>query len=544
MRSVPKGVLPCMLGLLALSGSLASTQETSRESVANVSYSSTEIYFQPRLGGAAWSVRVIGPGGFVLERRSPGSPPSISVFDGNGQSLPDGSYTYELRAEVAVGPSAVERLDHETAAGRSSALRPGVPARELPAVFGGFRIAGGSIVVPQANEPGPRAPHTGRSPQAATETARHDVVHADDLIVLGSTCVGFDCVDGEIFGFDTIRLKENNLRIRFDDTSATAGFPANDWQLVANDSASGGASKFSIEDATAGRTPFTIRAGAPDNSVFVDSSGRLGLKTATPVLDVHAAVGDTPALRLEQTGSSGWTPQTWDVAGNEANFFVRDATGGSRLPFRIVPGAPTSSIFISSSGGIGLGTSSPTTDLHVRAKPGSAGNAELLLDSGAARWKWRSNGTNAQMNLIDEVNAKVVLRIAQGSRNNLLELGVKGTDRVDITGQLFINNFSNSTPDYVFEPDYELESIEEHARLMWQNRHLPALAPAEITAHGETSFDVGARSQAVLEELEKAHIYIEQLNARVKALATAIERKDAALAELRAEIETVRQQRQ
>jgi hypothetical protein len=59
---------------------------------------------------------------------------------------------------------------------------------------------------------------------------------------------------------------------------------------------------------------------------------------------------DTPGLRLLQTAGLGFTPQTWDVAGNEANFFVRDLTGGSRLPFRIRPGAPTSSIDIGANG--------------------------------------------------------------------------------------------------------------------------------------------------------------------------------------------------
>src|SRR5688500_11998678 len=54
---------------------------------------------------------------------------------------------------------------------------------------------------------------------------------------------------------------------------------------------------------------------------------------------------DTPGLRLEQSGGS-FPAQTWEIGGNEANFFIRDLTGGSRLPFRIRPGAATSSIDI------------------------------------------------------------------------------------------------------------------------------------------------------------------------------------------------------
>jgi hypothetical protein len=199
-----------------------------------------------------------------------------------------------------------------------------------------------------------------------------DQVIPDDLIVQGSACIGLDCVVNESFGFDTIRLKENNTRIKFDDTSTGAGFPANDWQLTANDSANGGASKFSIEDISGAKVPFTITAGAATNSIFVDSTGRLGLRTATPVLDIHAATSNTPAIRLEQNNSGGFVAQTWDVAGNEANFFVRDVTGGSRLPFRIRPGAPTSSLDISASGKIGIGTASPAQILHTKVSSGDS----------------------------------------------------------------------------------------------------------------------------------------------------------------------------
>ena len=80
-----------------------------------------------------------------------------------------------------------------------------------------------------------------------------DIVHLDDVIIDGSICVGLDCVNGENFGFDTQRLKENNLRIHFDDTSVSASFPNNDWRIVINDSNNGGLNHFTVEDATAGR---------------------------------------------------------------------------------------------------------------------------------------------------------------------------------------------------------------------------------------------------------------------------------------------------
>ena len=127
--------------------------------------------------------------------------------------------------------------------------------------------------------------------------------------------------------------------------------------------------------------PFTIVGAAPTNSLFVDSSGRLGLRTATPGLPIHISVGDTPAMRYEQTSASGFTAQTWDIGANEANFFVRDLTGGSRLPFRIRPGAPTSSIDVNAAGNIGMGTASPTQKLDVRGGALRLANTDFVISS-------------------------------------------------------------------------------------------------------------------------------------------------------------------
>jgi hypothetical protein len=191
-----------------------------------------------------------------------------------------------------------------------------------------------------------------------------DQVIPDDLITQGSLCVGLDCVANESFGFDSIRIKENNTRIVFFDTSAS-GFPADHWQLTANDTAAGGLNRFSIENLTAATNPFTIIGNAPTGSLYVAESGDIGIGTATPAFDVHVQRTDPPGMRLDQTNAGGFTAQTWDVAGNEANFFVRDVTGGSLLPFRIRPGAPTSSLDISASGNIGIGTASPAARLDV-----------------------------------------------------------------------------------------------------------------------------------------------------------------------------------
>lgn len=164
-------------------------------------------------------------------------------------------------------------------------------------------------------------------------------VTGTELLIQGSACIGGDCVTNETFGTDTERFKENNLRIHFDDTSV-GNFPQNDWRILINDTGEGEEEYFGIQDATANKNVFRIDAGAPVDALRVYSSGEvsttgfLGVGIADPAKSLHAKQGDTPTLRLQQDGSSGFTAQTWDLGGNETNFFVRNASQSSEtLPF-------------------------------------------------------------------------------------------------------------------------------------------------------------------------------------------------------------------
>jgi hypothetical protein len=358
---------------------LAATE--GHEPVGRMTTSAAGLSLQIGSENESVSLTISGPNNFQYSHQF-ASARSISLrLRDIGASLPDGSYTYEVR----LAPRVSDGVRAQMAAAREAAddaaldrIRDSAGLKEVPSQSGSFSILNGSLVSSETTEPtAPVAPITksalsnSGSGSASTQSLHNapvralDVVTADDAIIQGSACIGLDCVNNESFGFDTIRLKENNTRIKFDDTSSSTGFANHDWQLTANDSASGGANKFSIEDITAATVPVTITGSAPTNSIFVDSTGRLGLRTATPVLDIHVATSNTPAMRLEQNSSGGFTAQTWDVGGNEANFFVRDVTGGSRLPFRIRPGAPTSSIDISASGSVGINNASPNTNAKL-----------------------------------------------------------------------------------------------------------------------------------------------------------------------------------
>ncbi len=357
---------------------------------------------------------------------------------------------------------------------------------------------------------------------AAPATA--DFVINDDLIVDGSACIGLDCVNGESFGFDTLRLKENNLRIRFFDTSTSASFPTRDWEITVNDSSNGGAEKFSITDIDGGRVPFTIQAGAPSNSLFVNSSGRLGLGTGSPVVEVHIVDGDTPTLRLEQDGSSGFTPQTWDVAGNETNFFVRDATTGSRLPFRIRPAAPSNSLYVNTNGDVGMGTSSPAAPLDVVETAGAFSSVFRMSNNSDLGFRLINTATSSTCgsNCIDFNNAGGEFRININDGDGP-ELTLNAAGNLVVTGS--VTTATQTLPDYVFEPDYELMPLKDLAAFIEREKHLPNVpSKSEVEKNGGMVNMTGLQ-MSLLEKIEELTLYtlaqqseIEVLRERLAAL--------------------------
>jgi hypothetical protein len=361
MKSVLKiVVLAAVLSVIAVGVHAAAGD------IAKPSFEAARVQWDMQAPYERLVLTVSTPGGKVVRQEvGAGQMPEFDLSSVEGAV--DGAYTWELRlipkfdAEVRKALAEARRKGDDAAIDRMRAEGK-IPADRVQS--GSFLVEAGSFVAPgETEQQGPKGVKSAKD--AAKNVTAADQVIPDDLIVQGSECVGLDCVNNENFGFDTIRLKENNTRIHFDDTSTSAGFPANDWRLIANDSASGGSSKFSIEDSTGSKTPFTITAGAATNSIFVDSTGRVGLRTSTPVLDLHINTSNTPAIRLEQNNSGGFTAQTWDIGANEANFFVRDVTGGSKLSLRIRPGAPTSSLDISADGDVGVGTASPDDKLEV-----------------------------------------------------------------------------------------------------------------------------------------------------------------------------------
>ena len=195
-------------------------------------------------------------------------------------------------------------------------------------------------------------------------------VFPTEVIIQSSACVGNDCVQSEAFGFTTLRLKENNLRFDFVDTSLTTGnFPKRDWRLEANGDNNEGLSYFAImdmgDDSELSNPLLVLRAGAPSNSIFLAANGHVGLGTNNPERALSIRSTARPAIRLEQDESEA-PARVWDLGADHKQFFIRDVTGNNKRPLRIRAGAPSSSLEIDKSGNVGIGVNKPKANLHAK----------------------------------------------------------------------------------------------------------------------------------------------------------------------------------
>ena len=171
-------------------------------------------------------------------------------------------------------------------------------------------------------------------------------------------------------------------------------------------------------------------------------------------------------------------------------------------------------------GNVGIGTTSPESLLHVSDGSvkisDSTGDVNLYFESaGASKFRIHAEQSNSMLS-IEEGDSGVELLTILGTGNVGINTEIpQGT--LDVNGSIYQSG-GVLHADYVFEPDYKLESITEHADFMWKNKHLKAIPKANVDENGVETIEIGAHRKGIVEELEKAHIYIAQLEERISRL--------------------------
>ncbi|OAN77644.1 hypothetical protein A8B82_12065 [Sulfitobacter sp. EhC04] len=369
----------------------------------------------------------------------------------------------------------------------------------------------------------------------ASETRAQAHVDSGDATVRNQLCVGGACPDDPTGTFisglaGSVRIHANVTRLDFDDASTASLAPKNDWALIANGDPFSIDAFFSIADVTGGTTPFRIDAGAPENAIYLASSGQFGLGTSLPQADLHVVSEVDPSIMLQQA-AGGKPPQRWRIRGNEFGLSLGDVDA-STTPFFVATNAPTSAFHVNAAGAVGLGTNAPQELLHIRSNATNT-DAFALFDANGAgsdsafrlrqngitpsTWEFRNQQDSGRLN-VGLAGGNTPFKIDNAANNNLLRLGRNGQPgEVNITGTLVVNNTQLNVPDYVFSDDYALRSLAEVQAFIDENSHLPDVpSEAEIKANG---VDMTAMQMTLLKKVEELTLYTLEQEAKLARMA-------------------------
>jgi hypothetical protein len=147
-------------------------------------------------------------------------------------------------------------------------------------------------------------------------------------------------------------------------------------------------------------------------------------------------------------------------------------------PFGATGGSGNYYMFMHNNGRIGINTNNPTAQLTV--------NGNVLIGDPAT---------------VTIPNANYKLFVETGILTEKIRVAVKNT---------------GNWADYVFDPNYELNSLTELERFITSNKHLPNIPSAdEVVKNG---IDLGTMDAKLLEKIEELTLYVIQLNKKIEVL--------------------------
>jgi len=128
-----------------------------------------------------------------------------------------------------------------------------------------------------------------------------------DVIINDYLCVGDDCLTSETLGAATLVVKDGVIVLEFDDTSNSASFPNNHWEIRINEAIESGLNAIAITDAFPGGGGndhvFLIEAGAGDDALYIDAASNVGMGTNMPGQKLEVAGNMHAEGDITATGS-------------------------------------------------------------------------------------------------------------------------------------------------------------------------------------------------------------------------------------------------
>ena len=274
---------------------------------------------------------------------------------------------------------------------------------------------------------------------------------------------------------------------------------------------------FHVDPAPDGPDNIPNNADDRDDDFIINSTGRLGIGTTDPPQKLTIRNG---AIELQYRGNSPGNNVGIGISQCGKMLFYRNQVSNNEIAM----------VIEDQRGQVGIGTTVPLAQLHVQGESmwltngTEEGQTVKIIFADTNDYIYHKDqdrpATIEYMGFVINDYELITLNSATLSGGSVGSVGIGTSNprgKLDVNGTIYQRG-GELHADYVFEPDYELESIDEHAQYMWQSKHLKGVPKAELDENGQQVLEIGAHRRGILEELEKAHVYIQQLNGQIKAL--------------------------
>lgn len=248
-----------------------------------------------------------------------------------------------------------------------------------------------------------------------------------------------------------------------------------------------------------------------------------GVSSTTSTSGANDAVGGF-LIYTDQDGVNGSNVHSLDIGARD---YADKWNGGSQLRFMTSPLAPQSStqpdfqaavtrMVIDRNGNVGIGTGSPGVILDVAGRSKitgrTAGQEALIVDQAP------SSATPAS-----EI-------IADFRYLGVSKVQVKTNGDITTSGSIAVGSVTTKVwsiaPDYVFEKDYQLASLERVEKYLDQHKHLPDIPSAK--EFKEKGLDLAEMNMKLLRKVEELTLYSIKQQKEITGLKDRLDRFDSA----------------
>lgn len=186
----------------------------------------------------------------------------------------------------------------------------------------------------------------------------------------------------------------------------------------------------------------------------------------------------------------------------------------------------TNRMTIDSNGKVGIGTASPDMNLTVQQgsiNVGGTANGTVKTRHVNGKDHLSTGYGNLYLNYHTSYPVLVGTNVNQA---NLLVYGKVGIGTINPDEKLTVNgnihtkevrvDLSVPGPDYVFEPDYELTSLEEIKKFVKSEKHLPEIPSAKEME--ENGIELGEMNMLLLKKIEELTLHLIRMDEELKTL--------------------------